>query len=88
MVLLKSVIEVATCPVAYLPAEFSADRSRICIMAIFRDPVRHEGNQNASAEEADCIRDLVEEILAATPCWIDRWDAKTHYVGIMYFAPK
>jgi hypothetical protein len=35
-------------------------------------PVPHEGNQNASAEEADRIRDLVFEILAATPKWIDR----------------
>ncbi len=35
-------------------------------------PVPHEGNQNASAEEADAIRDLVFEILAATPKWIDR----------------
>jgi AAA domain len=35
-------------------------------------PVPHEGNQNASPEEADCIRDLVAEILAAAPVWIDR----------------
>ena len=35
-------------------------------------PVPHEGNQNASSEEADCIRDLVAEILAAAPIWIDR----------------
>ncbi len=40
MVLLKSVVEVATRPVAYLPAEFSADRSGIRIVAICRDPVR------------------------------------------------
>jgi predicted RecB family nuclease len=35
-------------------------------------PVPHEGNQNSSAEEADRIRVLVLEILAATPKWIDR----------------
>jgi uncharacterized protein len=35
-------------------------------------PVPHEGNQNASPEEADCIRDLVAEILGAAPVWIDR----------------
>ena len=35
-------------------------------------PVPHEGNQNASAEEADCIRGLAFEILAAKPKWIDR----------------
>lgn len=35
-------------------------------------PVPHEGNQNASREEADCIRDLIAEILGAAPVWIDR----------------
>jgi uncharacterized protein len=34
--------------------------------------VSHEGNQNASPEEADCVRDLVAEILRADPVWIDR----------------
>ena len=46
MVLLKSVIEVATCPVAYLPAGFSADRSGIRIMAICRDPVRRHASHS------------------------------------------
>src|SRR5579859_6540568 len=46
MVLLKSVIEVATCPVTYLPAEFSADRSGIRIMAICRDPVRRHARHS------------------------------------------
>src|SRR5215469_14138583 len=46
MVLLKPVIKVATRPVAYLPAEFSADRCGIRIMAICRDPVRrHTGHR-------------------------------------------
>src|SRR5215475_3006125 len=40
MVLLKSVVEVATCPVAHLPAEFSSDGSGIRIMATCRDAVR------------------------------------------------
>jgi hypothetical protein len=35
-------------------------------------PIPHEGNQNSSPEEADCVRDLVAEILAQTPKWIDR----------------
>jgi uncharacterized protein len=35
-------------------------------------PVAHEGNQNASLEEADCVRDLVAEILTAAPRWVDR----------------
>ena len=35
-------------------------------------PVSHEGNQSSSPEEADCVRDLVSEILSAKPKWIDR----------------
>jgi uncharacterized protein len=35
-------------------------------------PVTHEGNQNASPEEADHVRDLVTEILGADPVWIDQ----------------
>ena len=31
-----------------------------------------EGNQSSSPEEADCIRDLVDEILASGTSWIDR----------------
>jgi uncharacterized protein len=39
-------------------------------------PVRHEGNQNSSPEEADAIVRLVEETLAARASWIDR-DGRT-----------
>ena len=35
-------------------------------------PVPHEGNQSSSPEEADCVRDLVFEILSAKTEWIDR----------------
>jgi uncharacterized protein len=35
-------------------------------------PVTHRGNQSASPEEADRIRELVEEIVAARSSWIDR----------------
>lgn len=35
-------------------------------------PVPTEGNQNASPEEADCIRDLVAEILGAGTTWVDK----------------
>jgi uncharacterized protein len=35
-------------------------------------PVIHEGNQSSSPEEAEVIRDLVDEILASNPTWIDR----------------
>jgi uncharacterized protein len=34
--------------------------------------VTHEGNQSSSPEEAETIRDLVEEILASNATWIDR----------------
>jgi uncharacterized protein len=34
-------------------------------------PVEHTGNQNASIEEADRIRDLVNEILGTGSTWID-----------------
>lgn len=35
-------------------------------------PVKHEGNQSSSPEEADRIRDLVNEVLNAPSSWIDR----------------
>ena len=35
-------------------------------------PVKHQGNRNASVEEADQIRDLVEEILQAPSTWTYR----------------
>jgi predicted RecB family nuclease len=35
-------------------------------------PVLHEGNQSASIEEAEAIRDLVAEILGSHATWIDR----------------
>ena len=34
--------------------------------------VEHEGNQGSSPEEADCIRDLSNEILKSNASWIDR----------------
>jgi uncharacterized protein len=35
-------------------------------------PVAHRGNQSSSVEEADCVRDLVAELMAGTPRWVDR----------------
>ncbi|WFU34288.1 TM0106 family RecB-like putative nuclease [Bradyrhizobium brasilense] len=35
-------------------------------------PVQHDGNQSSSPEEADAIRDLIEEILGSGSTWIDR----------------
>ncbi len=34
-------------------------------------PVQHAGNQSSSLEEADAVRDLVEEILASHATWVD-----------------
>jgi uncharacterized protein len=34
-------------------------------------PVVTEGNQSSSPEEAECVRDIVEEILASGASWID-----------------
>ena len=44
-------------------------------------PVAHEGNQNASVEEAQETQRLVEEILASAATWIDR-DGLERSVGI------
>ncbi|MBY5482098.1 TM0106 family RecB-like putative nuclease [Rhizobium leguminosarum] len=35
-------------------------------------PVPTEGNQSSSPEEADCVRDLLDEILGARTTWIDK----------------
>jgi len=35
-------------------------------------PVGHSGNQNCSPEEAQAVSDLVREILAGHPTWVDR----------------
>jgi uncharacterized protein len=35
-------------------------------------PVVTEGNQSSSPEEADCVREIVREILASGATWIDR----------------
>ena len=35
-------------------------------------PVPHEGNQNASPEEAQAVAELIEAVLAGSPTWIDR----------------
>ena len=42
MVLLKSVVEVATHSMSHLPAELGPDRSGICIMAVCGDPCRRD----------------------------------------------
>lgn len=44
-------------------------------------PVPHQGNQNASAEEADETQRLVAEILASKATWIDR-DGVARPVGL------
>ena len=42
MVLLKSVVEIATRPMSHPPAELGPDRSGISVMAVCRDPVRRD----------------------------------------------
>ena len=44
-------------------------------------PVPHEGNQSSSPEEADRVRYLVEEVLAAKAKWIDR-DGVEYELGL------
>jgi uncharacterized protein len=44
-------------------------------------PVVHEGNQNSSLEEAEEIRRLVEETLAAAASWVDR-DGRSRPIAI------
>lgn len=52
-------------------------------------PVEHAGNQSSSPEEAARIRDLVGEILAGSPHWVDRdGDEKNLGLGdILIIAP-
>jgi predicted RecB family nuclease len=38
--------------------------------------VPSEGNQNSSPEEADCVRDIVREILASGATWVDKEDVE------------
>ena len=47
-------------------------KSRISGSGLRFLPVVHEGDQSASPEEADAIRDLVVEILDSKATWIDR----------------
>ncbi|GAA5627747.1 hypothetical protein Brsp05_03040 [Brucella sp. NBRC 12953] len=45
---------------------------RVCGAGLRYVPVPTEGNQSSSPEEADCVRDLVDEILGAGTTWIDK----------------
>ncbi len=52
-------------------------------------PVTHQGNQSSSPEEADQVRDLVNEILSTDTTWIDR-EGKKHAItlnDILIIAP-
>jgi uncharacterized protein len=44
-------------------------------------PVAHEGNQSSAPEEADKIKELVEEILSSNAVWIDR-EGKEAPIGV------
>lgn len=52
-------------------------------------PVQTEGNQSSSPEEADCIRDFVDEILGTGTTWIDRHgvEAPVTFNEILIIAP-
>lgn len=52
-------------------------------------PVPTEGNQSSSPEEADCVRDLVDEILGAGTTWIDKHgvEARVTLNEILIIAP-
>jgi len=52
-------------------------------------PVTHEGNQSSSPEEADRIRDLVQEILGSNATWVDRRgvEAAVRLKDILVIAP-
>jgi AAA domain len=52
-------------------------------------PVKHEGNQSSSLEEADIVCDLVREILTSGTTWIDREgiEAKISLEDILIIAP-
>jgi uncharacterized protein len=52
-------------------------------------PVVHTGNQSSSPEEADKIKELVEEILSSDATWIDRKgkEAPIGLVDILIIAP-
>lgn len=45
---------------------------RVCGAGLRYVSVPTEGNQSSSPEEADCVRDLVDEILGAGTTWIDK----------------
>ena len=44
----------------------------VCGVGLHYLPVEHTGNQSASVEEAERVRDLVHDILASNATWIDR----------------
>ena len=44
-------------------------------------PVAHEGNQNSSPEEANAIRDLIDEVLHSSSTWINR-DGNEQPIGL------
>jgi superfamily I DNA and/or RNA helicase len=52
-------------------------------------PVAHQGNQNSSPEEAQVISQLVADILASAPSWVDRQgvEQRVGLADILIIAP-
>jgi hypothetical protein len=54
MVLLKSIVEVATRSMSHLAAKLKPDRSGISVMAICRDPVRRDAGYHLGRSK-ECL---------------------------------
>jgi hypothetical protein len=63
MVLLKSVVEIATRPMSHLPAEPGLDRSGISVMAVCRDPVRRDAGHRLGRSK-ECLGGSQVAVLA------------------------
>src|ERR1019366_89350 len=60
---------------AGLGAQTVVGTTRFAGSGLFLVPVEHEGNQNASLEEAACVAEIVTELTMAGVTWIDRHGA-------------
>ena len=76
MVLLKSVVEVATHPMSHLPTELCPDRSGIGVMAVCRDPVRRDVSHRLGGSKeclgSDQIAVLAQHDIDQSTVTIDR----------------
>src|SRR5690349_12688913 len=63
MVLLKSIVEVATRPMSHLAAKLKPDRSGIGIMAVCRDPCRYDAGHHLGRSK-ECLGGRQVAVLA------------------------